>query len=436
MSLPVVAIVGRPNVGKSSLFNRFLHKRLAVVHEQSGITRDRNYAVCDWNGREFTLVDTGGLVPGTKDLLEKAIMDQSEFAVHEADLVLLVVDVQSGVHLDDERLARLLQKSGKNVMLIANKADNEVIGLDAHEFARLGLGDVWPVSAMMGEGTGDLLDELVKRLPPPAEDESAGDAVRVALIGRPNVGKSSFINRLLGQDRLIVSAMAGTTRDAVDTPFDFEGRRYVLIDTAGLRRSYKVTENIEFYTNLRAERAIDGCHVAIVLIDAQEGFTAQDQRILSQVMAARRPAVMAVNKWDLIEKDYQTADHMAAAIKTGMATYSFVPLIFVSALTGQRLAKVLSLVDSVHGQHNRRISTADLNSFLQKAFARQKPPARQGKFIQFKYVTQTETAPPTFVFFVNHPQLVDKSYLQYLSNQLRSEFGFEGSPIRLKCRRK
>lgn len=436
MSLPVVAILGRPNVGKSSLFNRFLHKRLAVVHEQSGITRDRNYAVCDWNGREFTLVDTGGLVPGTKDLMEKAIMDQSEFALNEADLVLLVVDVQTGVHQDDERLARILQKAGKNVVLLANKSDNEAAALDAHQFVKLGLGEVWPISAMMGEGTGDLLDELVKRLPPPELDEDDSEVVRVALIGRPNVGKSSFINKLLGQDRLIVSDIAGTTRDAVDTPFEFEGRRYVLIDTAGLRRSYKVVENIEFYTNLRAERALESCNVAIVLIDAQDGFTAQDQRILGSVIEARRPVVMAVNKWDLIEKDHMTADHMAAAIKEGMGLYSFVPLIFVSALSGQRLAKVLSIVDKVHEQHNRRIATADLNSFLQKAFAHQKPPARQGKFIQFKYVTQSEVAPPTFVFFVNHPQLVDKSYLQYLSNQLRSEFGFEGSPIRLKCRRK
>jgi len=436
MSLPVVAIVGRPNVGKSSLFNRFLHRRLAVVHEQAGVTRDRNYAVCDWNGREFTLVDTGGLVPGTKDQLEKAIMDQSEFAVHEADLVLLVVDVQAGMHQDDERLARSLQKSGKNVMLLANKVDNDTIGLDAHQFVRLGLGEVWPVSAMIGEGTGDLLDELVERLPPPVDQEPTGEAVRVALIGRPNVGKSSFINKLLGQDRLIVSAMAGTTRDAVDTPFEFEGREYVLIDTAGLRRSYKVVENIEFYTNLRAERALDSCHVAIVLIDAQDGFTAQDQRILGEVMSMRRAAVLAVNKWDLIEKDHQTADQMASAIKKGMATHAFVPLIFVSALTGQRLTKVLSYVDQVHQQHNRRIATAELNTFLQKAFGRQKPPAKQGKFIQFKYVTQTETAPPTFVFFVNHPQLVDKSYRQYLSNQLRAEFGFEGSPIRIKFRRK
>jgi GTP-binding protein len=407
-----------------------------VVHEQSGITRDRNYATCDWNGREFTLVDTGGLVPGTKDQMERAIMDQSEFAVHEADLVLLVVDIQSGVHEDDERLARLLQKAGKNVLLAGNKADNETIGLEVHRFVRLGLGEAWPVSAMTGFGTGDLLDELVNRLPVPAEDATPTDAVRVALIGRPNVGKSSFINKLLGQERLVVSDTAGTTRDAVDTPFEFEDRHYVLIDTAGLRRSYKVVENVEFYTNLRAERAIDSAHVVVVLIDAQDGFTSQDQRILAQSVEARRATILAINKWDLIEKDHMTADRMAAAIKEGMALYSFVPLIFVSVLTGQRLTKVLDFVDRVHEQHNRRLPTSELNSFLQKAFGRRKPPARHGKFIQFKYVTQTETAPPTFVFFVNHPELVDKTYIQYLSNQLRAEFGFEGSPIRLKCRRK
>ena len=436
MSLPIVAIVGRPNVGKSSLFNRFLQRRLAVVHEQSGVTRDRNYATCDWNGREFTLVDTGGIVPGTRDDMEKAIFDQSEFAIHEAHLVLMVVDLQAGVQEADERLARLLQKSGKVTILVVNKADNGALALEAFSFARLGLGDPMPVSATLGNGTGDLLDELVKRLPDVTEDESGAPAIRVALVGRPNVGKSSFINRLMGQDRLIVSEKAGTTRDAVDTPFEFEGRSYILVDTAGLRRKYKVQENIEFYTNLRAERAISACDVAIVLVDAAEGFTAQDQRILADVAESRRPAILAVNKWDLIEKDTHTADQFTVAIKEAMALFSFVPIVFVSALTGQRLTKVLALVDRVYEQHNRRLATAELNAFLQRAFARQKPPAKQGKLIQFKYVTQTETAPPTFVFFVNHPTLVDKTYLNYLANQLRAEFGFEGTPIRLKCRRK
>ena len=436
MSLPIVAIVGRTNVGKSSLFNRFLRRRLAVVDPEPGVTRDRNYAVCDWNGREFRLVDTGGMTPGTRDVMEKAITDQADFALHEADLVLFVVDVQVGPDDHDERLARILHKSGKPCILVANKADDDFLENEVFSLARLGLGKPWPVSATVGRGIGDLLDAVVGLLPAPGEDVTPEGAIRVALVGRPNVGKSSFINRLLGEERLLVSAVAGTTRDAVDTPFELDGQAYVLIDTAGLRRHYKVQENIEFYTNLRAERAIEDCHVAVVLVDAADGYTSQDQRILAQVLESRRPAVMAVNKWDLVEKDTHTADRFSEAIKESMAKFAFVPLIYVSALSGQRLGKVLELVKRVHAEHNKRISTPDLNELLKKAFGRRKPPAKQGKFIQLKYITQTEVAPPTFVIFANHPQLVDKGYLSYLSNQLRAEFGFEGSPIRLKCRRK
>ena len=436
MSLPVVAIVGRPNVGKSSLFNRFLKKKLAVVDPVPGVTRDRNYAVCDWNGRVFHLVDTGGMVPDTKDALEKAILDQSEFAIHEADLVVLVVDVQVGVDQIDERLARILHQSGKPSIVVANKADDESLAAQAYALSRLGLGDSWPVSATVGLGIGELLDEIVRRLPESETGEVPAGAIRVALVGRPNVGKSSFINNLLGEERLIVSPEAGTTRDAVDTPFELDGQAYVLIDTAGLRRRYKVQENIEFYTNLRAERAIDECDVAVVLLDGGQGFTAQDQRILAYVLESRRPAVVAVNKWDVVEKDEHTADRYSVAIKRELAKFSYVPLIYISALTGQRVTKVLDLVKKVHAEHNKKIPTSELNDLLRRAFGRRKPPAKQGKHIQFNYVTQTEVAPPTFVFFCNQPTLVDKSYLNYLANQLRAEFGFEGSPIRLKCRRK
>jgi len=436
MSVPVVAIVGRPNVGKSSLFNRFLKKKLAVVDPEAGVTRDRNYALCDWNGRQFRLVDTGGMVPGTRDALEKAILDQSDFAIHEADLVLLVVDVQVGPDQLDERLAGILHKSGKNSILVANKADDETLEREVYALSRLGLGDAQPVSATAGLGIGELLDEIVERLPEPESIEPVSDGIRVALVGRPNVGKSSFINRLLGEERLIVAPTAGTTRDAVDTPFELDGQAYVLVDTAGLRRRYKVQENIEFYTNLRAERAIEDCHVAVVLVDAVDGFTSQDQRILAQVLEKRRPAVLAVNKWDLIEKDTHTADRFTVAIKEALARFSFVPLMYVSALTGQRIARVLEQVRKVHAEHNKKIPTSQLNELLRRAFARRKPPAKQGKYIQFNYVTQTEVAPPTFIFFTNHPQLVDKSYLNYLANQLRAEFGFEGTPIRLKCQRK
>ncbi|MCD6249359.1 MAG: ribosome biogenesis GTPase Der [candidate division Zixibacteria bacterium] len=436
MSLPVVAIVGRPNVGKSSLFNRFLKKKLAVVDAEAGVTRDRNYAICDWNGREFRLIDTGGMVPNTRDAMERAILDQSDFAINESDLVLLIVDVQVGLDHTDERLARLLMKSGKNCILIANKVDDSSMEWELYSLNRLGLGDALPISATVGLGVGDVLDEIVARLPEAVEEIDDGETIRVALVGRPNVGKSSFINRLLGEQRLIVSDQAGTTRDAVDTPFELDGKSYVLVDTAGLRRRYKVQENIEFYTNLRADRAIDACHVAVVLVDAVDGFTSQDQRVLAQVMETRRPAVLAINKWDLIEKDTYTADKFSEEIKESLAKYAFVPLIYISALTGKRLAKVMELVQLVHAEHNKRIPTSQLNDLLQKAFGRRKPPAKQGKYIQFNYVTQTEVAPPTFIFFSNRPQMVDKSYLNYLANQLRAEFGFHGSPIRLKCRRK
>lgn len=436
MSLPTVAIIGRPNVGKSSLFNRFLKKKLAVVDPQSGVTRDRNYSECDWAGREFRLVDTGGMVPDTRDAMEQAILDQSEFAIHEADLVLLVVDAQVGIDQADQRLARLMHKAGKNCLLVANKVDNEGQGLELYDFARLGLDEPVPVSATVGLGVGDLLDEIIARLPVPESDADASDIIRVALVGRPNVGKSSFINQLLGEERHIVSDMAGTTRDAVDTPFELDGRKYVMVDTAGLRRSYKVRENIEFYTNLRVIRAIESCDVAVIMVDAVAGLSAQDQRILGQVLEARRAAVLAINKWDLIEKDSLTADRFTVALKERLAHFAFLPVIYISALTGQRVPKVMSLVDRVHAEHHRRIPTSQLNDFLQRAFERRKPPAVQGRYIQFKYVTQSEVAPPTFVFFVNRPELVRKSYLHYLSNRLREEFGFEGSPIRLKCRRK
>ena len=436
MKIPTVAIIGRPNVGKSSLFNRFLRRKIAVVAEQPGVTRDRNYAVCDWNGRSFYLIDTGGIVADSDNLMEKLIYDQTEFAVNEADLVLFLVDTQVGPDPAEKRIARRLSRSGKNSLLIANKADTDQWELETHEFFKLGLGEPIPVSATGGRGVGDLLDKLVAHLPPPDETSSRSDAIRVALVGRPNVGKSSFINKLIGQDRLIVTPMAGTTRDAVDTPFELNGQQFELIDTAGLRKTYKVHENIEFYTNLRTKRAIAECDVAIVLVDATASVTAQDKRILEQVITNRRAAILAVNKWDLIEKDSRTADEFTRQIKDLLARFAYVPVIYISALTGQRVAKTMSMVSDVYAETNKRIATSPLNEFLQRTVGRQHPPARQGKYIKFNYVTQSEVAPPTFLFFVNHPKLIEKSYIGYLSNQIRREYGFEGVPIRLKFRRK
>lgn len=438
MSMPTVAIVGRPNVGKSSLFNRILQRRQAVVEKTPGVTRDRNYAVADWNGQSFHLVDTGGLAPETDELMDRLIYDQAQFAIGEADLVVFVVDTKTGVDPVDRRIAQILNKEGKPTLLLANKADSDEDALTIYEFHKLGIGDPMAVSATSGRGMGDMLDELVNALPRQehAEGELDETVIRVAFVGRPNVGKSSFINKLLGQERLIVSPIAGTTRDAVDTPFEFEGRRYVLVDTAGLRRKYKVHENIEFYTSLRTTRAIDNCDVAVVLVDAQDKMTTQDQRVLEQVLEKRRACVLLVNKWDLIEKDTNTAQEFTRSIKDTIGHYAWLPVVYVSALTGQRVIKVLGAVDRVYHESRRRIATSELNEFLQRTIARKHPPAQKGKYIQIKYMTQSEIAPPTFVFFVNRPELVDRTYISYLSNQLRQVFGFEGVPIRLKFRRK
>ncbi|MDF1543612.1 MAG: ribosome biogenesis GTPase Der [bacterium] len=437
MSLPTVAIVGRPNVGKSSLFNRLLQRKMAVVHETSGVTRDRNYAVCEWAGREFQLVDTGGIVPDSSDLMEQLISDQSEFAIHESDLVLLVVDNLVGIDPTDRQIARQLSRSGQKTLLIANKVDNELLENDIYEFMKLGLGEPLPVSATVGLGIGEMLDKLVASLDNAETTEEAdGSVIKVALVGRPNVGKSSFINMLLGEDRLIVSSIAGTTRDSVDTPFEFEGQKYNLIDTAGLRRKYKVRENVEFYTNLRTTRAIDGCDVAIIMIDAQSGVSTQDQRVLEQVLSSRRSAVLAINKWDLVEKDSLTADKYTKEVQQTLAKYSFLPIIYISALTGQRTIKVLSMVKEVYAESRKRIPTPLLNDFLEQVVGRKHPPAKGGKFIKFHYVTQSEIGPPTFVFFSNHPKLIEKSYIAYLTNRIRETFGFAGVPFRVKFRKK
>lgn len=437
MSMPTVSIIGRPNVGKSSLFNRFLQRRIAVVDEVAGVTRDRNYSICDWAGRNFYLIDTGGMVPNSNDLMEKLITDQTDFAINESDLVMFIVDTQVGIDSVDMKIARSLNKAGKKCILIANKADNEQAEMDVYEFMKLGLGDPYPVSATAGRGIGEALDKLVEELPPevlvnPEDDET----IRIALVGRPNVGKSSFINKLIGRERLIVTPIAGTTRDAVDTPFEFDGKKYILIDTAGLRRKYKVHENIEFYTNLRTDRALEKCDVAIVLVDATEKVSQQDQRILEKVISIRRPAVLAVNKWDLIEKDGKTADEFTVAINDIISGYAFLPIIYISALTGQRVEKVISIAQQVHEENHKRIPTSELNDFLQKTISRVHPPAKKGKHIKFNYITQSEIAPPTFLFFSNYPELIEKSYISYLSNQIRKAYGFEGIPIRLKFRKK
>lgn len=436
MTLPVVAIIGRPNVGKSSLFNRFLRQNIAVVDETPGVTRDRNYSVCDWNGVNFRLVDTGGIIEQEGDEMQKHIFDQTMFAVEEADLVLFLVDCQTGPVDIDLNIARRLKKVYDKTILIANKADTDEKESEIFEFMNLGMGEPYPISAVGGRNIGDLLDKIVERLPRPDSSSAEEDIIRVAIVGKPNVGKSSFINKLIGQQRLIVTSIAGTTRDAVDTPFEYENRQFVLVDTAGLRRKYKVHEDIEFYSNLRTTRAIESCNVAVVMIDATEGVTAQDQKILEEVYTKRRAVVLAVNKWDLIEKDERTADEFTLAIKKILARHSYLPVVYISAQSGQRLTKVLQLVVSVYDESNRRIATSELNKFLEAIVAKKHPPAKRGKMIKLTYVTQTEIAPPTFLIFSNQPKLVDKTYISYITNQLREKFGFSGVPVRIKFKKK
>lgn len=436
MSLPLVAIIGRPNVGKSSLFNRFLRRRIAIVDDKPGVTRDRNYAMCDWNGREFYLIDTGGMIPQTAKGIDRLVLEQAEEAVMQADLTLFVVDCQTGVDRADELIARQLQKSGRNVLLVVNKADNDNLAVDRFAFYKLGLDEPYPVSATTGFGIGDALDKLVELLPPQVEDKSAADAVRIAVIGRPNVGKSSFINSLIGEERVIVSPVPGTTRDAVDTPFEYEGKKYVLIDTAGLRRKARVKEDLEFFMTLRTLRAVENSHVAVVLVDATEGMSVQDLKVAEDAVEARRAIVLAVNKWDLVEKDTHTADIFTEQVKTFLGVHGYIPQIYISALSGQRVAKTLTIIDTVYENWNRRIPTAELNAFVEGIVAKQPPAAVRGKYINIYYATQTEVAPPTFTFFCNYPKLLQKSYLRYIDNRLRESYDFAGVPFRIKFKKR
>lgn len=434
MGLPIVAIVGRPNVGKSSLFNRFIRQKLAVVDGVSGVTRDRNFSVCDWNGRNFYFVDTGGMVPGTDDYMEKLIMEQAQIATEEADILLLVTDAQTGVTDIDARISRQLLRAKKPVILVVNKSDNDRLAMEANEFYALGFDKLFPVSATNGGGTGDLLDHIVDQFAPEETEEVTDDIVRVAVVGRPNVGKSSFVNRLLGEERHIVSDIPGTTRDSVDSKITINGKKYILIDTAGLRKRSKVKESIEYYTTLRTIKAIERCDVALILLDASEGLNFQELKIIEEVGQARRGMILAVNKWDVFEKDENSVALYSRQLRESMPTYSYIPSIFMSALKGQRVVKAMSLVDEVYAQYTRRLQTSELNDFLEEVVKRQPPPAVRGKWIKLYYITQAETAPPRFIIFSNYPKMIEEPYRRYLANRLREKFGFSGIPFEIKIK--
>lgn len=434
MSLPVVALVGRPNVGKSALFNRLVGQHSAIVSEEAGTTRDRHFGRVEWDRRAFWLVDTGGLADDQHVPMNVEIRKQVRQAIDEADLLALVVDARTGVHPSDAKIVDLLRDSGKPFVLVANKVDNPE-STDFYEFYRLGAGDPVPVSATNGKQSGDLLDVINERLP--ATDEQPPEALRVAVIGRPNVGKSSFVNRLLGEDRLVVSDVAGTTRDAIDTPFKYHGRDLVFVDTAGLRRQSKVDDGVEFYSSLRSRRAIEGADVCVLVADATLGVENQDLKIATLAWDSGRALILIVNKWDLKEKDDKTAAKFQKELIEKVPYFAWVPTVFTSALTGQRVTRVLDLLLEVNAERQKRVSTSQVNETLEALVNRTQPPQTPGhNEIRLNYATQVETAPPVIAVFSNHPDAVPEHYIRYLHNGFRAEYGFTGNPLRIVLRQK
>ncbi|MFN2397128.1 MAG: ribosome biogenesis GTPase Der [Gemmatimonadaceae bacterium] len=433
MNVPVVALIGRPNVGKSSLFNRLVGSSAAIVSDLAGTTRDRHFGRVEWNDRAFWLVDTGGLTDDTSMPMEVEIRKQVEQAIAEADLLLLLVDAKEGLHPRDVRVVEILRRTAKPWLLVANKVDDPQ-SKDFYEFYNLGAGDPVPVSAQNGKNSGDLLDAIVSRFPQGVTDRE--EALRIAVVGRPNVGKSSLVNRLLGEERLVVSGLAGTTRDAIDTPMIFHGRTLIFIDTAGLRRQSKNADGIEFYSSLRTERAIERADICVLLIDAVDGLHNQDLRIATKAWDAGCGLIVVVNKWDLQEKDDKTAAKFEKEAKEKAPFLRFVPFLFASAKTGQRASKVLHLIRQVEEERTKRISTSKVNEQLEALIARRQPPQAAGREVKLLYATQVEVAPPTFAVFGNHPELVEEHYVRYLHNGFREAWGFTGSPLRILLRRR
>ena len=437
MAKPIVAIVGRPNVGKSLLFNKLVGQRLSIVEDTPGVTRDRIYGEADWNGRHFTLVDTGGIEPNTDNQILSFMREQAQIAIDAADVIVLVTEIGTGVTAADKSVSDMLKRSGKPVILVVNKMDSTGdTDPGFYEFYSLGLGDPISVSAVHGHGTGDLLDECVAHFPPEDANDEEDDRIRVAVIGKPNVGKSSLINLILGEKRVIVSNLAGTTRDAVDTAFENKYGKYVFIDTAGIRRRSKVDDRIEKFSVMRAKLAIDRADVCLIMIDARDGVTEQDTKIAGLAHEAGKASVVVVNKWDLIEKDGKTMDKMRKDVLRDLAFMSYAPVLFISALTGQRTERIFELVNYVNEQSAMRITTGMLNDVLAGAQARQQPPSDKGRRLKIYYMTQTGIRPPTFVIFCNSRELFHFSYQRYIENQIRASFGLEGTPIRIVIRQK
>ena len=432
---PVVAIVGRPNVGKSMLFNKLTGKRLSIVEDTPGVTRDRIYGECDWNGRSFRLIDTGGIEPGTDSEMLQFMRRQAEIAIETADVIIMVVDVKTGMTAADQEVAAMLKKAHKPVALAVNKCDSVgAVNPDIYEFYGLGLGD--PIEAVHGHGTGDLLDFCVEHFPAETDEDREELWIKVAIVGKPNVGKSSLVNRILGEERVIVSDMAGTTRDAIDSEFENEFGKYVLIDTAGMRRKSKVDDAIERFSNMRSISAIERADVCLIMVDANEGVTEQDTKIAGLAHEAGKASIIVVNKWDAVEKDSKTMDKMVAEIRRDLAYMPYAPILFISALTGQRVEKLFEMINFVAEQNAMRITTGMLNSVLADATARVQPPTDKGRRLKIYYMTQIGVKPPHFVIFCNDARLFHFSYQRYLENQIRAVFGLDGTPIKITIRQK
>ena len=438
MAKPLVAIVGRPNVGKSMLFNKLTGHRTSIVEDTPGVTRDRIYGECEWCNRHFSLVDTGGIEPGTENDMLKFMRRQAEIGIELADAIIMVVDVRSGGTAADQDVATMLRKSGKPIALAVNKCDS--IGLvnpDVYEFYSLGIGDLFETSAVHGHGTGDLLDWCLEQLPPDEDDEEANEVINVAIVGKPNVGKSSLLNRILGEERVIVSDVAGTTRDAIDSYFENETGKYNFIDTAGMRRKSKIDDIIEKYSNMRTIGAIERADVCLILVDANEGVTEQDTKIAGLVHEAGKAAIIVVNKWDAVEnKETNTMRDIENNVRNDLAYMQYAPVVFISALTGSRVDRIFEVIQEVHKQNTSRITTGQLNSILADATARVQPPSDKGRRLKIYYMTQAGTKPPHFVIFCNDARLFHFSYQRYLENQIREVFGLKGTPVRITIRQK
>ena len=434
--LPVVSIVGRPNVGKSTIFNRLIGSRKAIVDDQYGVTRDRHYGESTWNGRRFNLIDTGGYLPDETDVMVTGIREQVHIAIEESDVILFVVDTKGGITSLDDAVAQLLRKQEKPVLLVPNKADNDERTLDAVEFYALGFDELHPISAVNGRGTGDLLDELVRKLPEERES-SEPDIPKLAVVGRPNVGKSSFVNALLKDERCIVTDIPGTTRDSIHSKLSYDGKEYILMDTAGLRKKRKVKENVEFYSTVRTDRAIKECDVAILMLDAMRGFEAQDKHILREAEKYNKGIVIVLNKWDLVpDKDTNIHKEFEEYVYSRMPTMDYVPIVSASALSGQRIHRVLNVADHVLKERKKTVSTPVLNDFMGQILKRKPLPMRRGVALKIKYATQVKSEPPVFIFFMNLPKELPANYRRYIENKIREEFGFDGVPITMRFKEK